>query len=63
MQRQLAEEIHSAATKLYTQRELPGDMELLFTGHSAGGAMAQLFYTMAMEYSHRDIATIAPCKS
>ncbi|RAL00057.1 uncharacterized protein BO80DRAFT_435445 [Aspergillus ibericus CBS 121593] len=54
MQMRLAEGILVAAGA-------PRDMGLLFTGHSAGGGMAQLFYAMAAsKSSSRTIATVVP---
>ncbi|BCS01633.1 lipase family protein [Aspergillus luchuensis] len=54
MQARLAEEVRAAVGA-------PGDMDLLFTGHSAGGGMAQLFYAMAAsKSSSRTIATVVP---
>ncbi|RYP15481.1 hypothetical protein DL765_005688 [Monosporascus sp. GIB2] len=62
IQERLAERILATVTKLKSQTpEAPEDIDLLLTGHSAGGAMAQLFYVMAAsESSRRAIATVAP---
>ncbi|KXX82625.1 Lipase [Madurella mycetomatis] len=61
MQEELANRITATVTALRAQTpEPPEHIDLLLTGHSAGGAMAQLFYSMAMsESSHLAIATIA----
>ncbi|KAK3935139.1 hypothetical protein QBC46DRAFT_56486 [Diplogelasinospora grovesii] len=58
MQEELAKRIAATVTALKAQH-----IDLLLTGHSAGGAMAQLFYAMmatSAESSRRAIATIAP---
>lgn len=61
MQEKLANRITATVTALRAQTpESPEHIDLLLTGHSAGGAMAQLFYSMAMsESSHLAIAAIA----
>ncbi|RYP56593.1 hypothetical protein DL769_009904 [Monosporascus sp. CRB-8-3] len=62
MQERLAERILATVAKLKSQMpEAPEDIDLLLTGHSAGGAMAQLFYAVAaLESSRRAIAAMAP---